>query len=194
MLWKSGVDSRAAAIVNRSGLRLTPRVHRRGPCRVGVHCGAPVLVHACTNHQPSLWRAQSQLFLNICSGSRAGFSKCYRDNSFASVVPASTEHWITVQTFTDESVSARHQRSSMRRRRIRRLHEVKTKPCSVASHPVALLREPTVPAQRFASHGEQIQTQAPRQFREDGSNSELTGGVCELARHQMSRTSTSSTK
>ena len=32
-------------------------------------------------------------------------TKCCRDNSFTSVVPASTEYWIAVQTFTDESIS-----------------------------------------------------------------------------------------
>ena len=36
---------------------------------------------------------------------RESCTKCYQDNSFTAVVPATSEHWIAVQTLTDESIS-----------------------------------------------------------------------------------------
>ena len=79
---KSGVDSRTTAIVNQSGLRLTP------------------------------WNQDSF---------QRDFTNCFQDNSFTSVVPASTEYQLQRRRSLMKSISKempvlhrshRHQRSS----------------------------------------------------------------------------------
>ena len=92
-------------------------------------------------------------------------TKCYQDNSFTSVVPASTEHHMAAQALTDEirqrrdvvlHRSRRHQRYSVERRENPTdAVYTKSKACSVASTSQGdtdvRLRESTVSIRRVAT-------------------------------------------
>ena len=52
----------------------------------------------CESRQTAFDAAETGKFPECCT------KRC-RDNSFTSVVPASTEYWIAVQSLTDESIS-----------------------------------------------------------------------------------------
>ena len=98
--------------------RDTVGIHRRCPsrrrrqlgrCLKGVGYMAVLISGA------EVWRGFS--YFGGCESRRTAFdaaearwvpeccTKCYQDNSFTSVVPASAEYWIAVQVLTDESVS-----------------------------------------------------------------------------------------
>ena len=123
------MDSRTPALVNQSGLRLTPQ--------------------------------------------RESCTMCYQDNSFTSVVPASTEYQLAVRALTDKihqrrdavlHRSHRHQKSSSERKE---------------EHELPRRADPDKSA-TSAARTQQQQQQCSIAY-------ELTGGVCEVARHPPHR-------
>ena len=98
-------------------------------------------------------------------------TKCCQDNSFTSVVPANTEYQVAVQALTDEihqrrdavlHRSHRHQKSSLEREE---------------EHKLPRRADPDKSA--TSATRKQQQQQCSIAY-------ELTGGVCEVARHTLS--------